>query len=143
VVDPRVTLKRMEIADQRWRAAIAESAFAPPDPGLPDRLRSISGAATAEAGVAREAAATPRLRWTPLPEGATASYLSYELRPGGNRPGPGELWDHFDECVAELIRAQAGSEFAPIADAFASIAAAAAELADAIDAEQIRIGETG
>ena len=31
MVDPRVTLKRMQIADQRWRVAIEESAFAPPD----------------------------------------------------------------------------------------------------------------
>jgi hypothetical protein len=33
------------------------------------------------------------------------SSLSYELRPGANRPGPAELWVRFDQAVDELGRA--------------------------------------
>jgi hypothetical protein len=57
----------MQIADQRWRTAIQESAFAPPDDGFADRLRDISAAARAEAAVLHEAATTPELRWNPIP----------------------------------------------------------------------------
>ena len=141
MVDPRVTLKRMQIADQRWRVAIEESAFAPPDDGFADRLRSIAMAAKAEAAVLREAATTPQLRWNPIPDGNAPKRLSYELRPGGNRPGPGELWDRFDEVMAELVRAQAGTDFASIADGFAALEQITGELADAVDDE--RVGDTG
>jgi hypothetical protein len=136
VVDPRITLKRMQIADQRWRAAIEESAFAPPDPGFADRLRSISAAARAEADVLYEAARAPQLRWDPIPDANAAKRLSYELRPGGNRPGPGELWDRFDEVIAALVRAQAGTDFAAIAEGFQTVGELTAQLADAVDRER-------
>ena len=143
--DPRITLKRMQIADQRWRVAIEESAFAPPDDGFADRLREISAAARAEAAVLHEAAGAPELRWNPIPDGTAAKRLTYELRPGGNRPGPGGLWDHFDAVVAELVRAQAGTDFAAIAEGFGMLAEVTAELADAVDRERAvlrPIGET-
>lgn len=136
MVDPRVTLKRMEIADQRWRAAIEQSAFAPPDDGFADRLREISAAATAEATVLHEAATAPQLRWNPIPDGSAAKRLSYELRPGGNRPGPGELWDRFDETVAGVVRAQAGTDFAAIAEGFRTLGELTALLADAVEEER-------
>jgi len=136
VVDPRITLKRMQIADHRWRAAIEESAFAPPDPGFSDRLRSISAAAHAEADVLHEAAGAPQLRWNPIPDATAAKRLSYELRPGGNRPGPGELWDRFDGVIAALVRAQAGTDFAAIARGFQAVGDLTAELADAVDRER-------
>jgi hypothetical protein len=142
VVDPRITLKRMQIADQRWQAAIEESAFAPPDDGFAERLRSISAAAAAEAAVLQDAATTPQLRWNPMPDGNSTKRLSYELRPGGNRPGPGELWDRFDEVIAELVRAQAGTDFMAIADGFRMLGEITAQLADAVDEERgIGIGE--
>jgi hypothetical protein len=136
----------MQIADQRWRVAIEESAFAPPDDGFADRLREISAAARAEAAVLREAATAPELRWNPIPDGTAAKRLSYELRPGGNRPGPRHLWDQFDAVVAELVRAQAGIDFATIADGFGMLAELTAELADAVDRERgvlPPLGETG
>jgi hypothetical protein len=136
VPDPRVTLKRMQIADQRWRAAIEESAFAPPDDGFAERLRGVSAAAEAEAAVLQEAASAPQLRWNPIPDGNASKRLSYELRPGGNRPGPGELWDRFDEVVAALVRAQAGTDFAAIADGFRTLGELTAQLARAVDAER-------
>lgn len=126
----------MQIADQRWRAAIAESAFAPPDDGFADRLRSISAAAHAEAEVLYEAAGAAQLRWNPIPDANAAKRLSYELRPGGNRPGPGELWDRFDEVIAALVRAQAGTDFAAIAAGFRAVGELTAEIADAVDEER-------
>ncbi len=145
MADPRITLKRMQIADRRWQAAVEESAFAPPDDGFADRLRTISAAALAEAAVLREAATQPRLRWNPISDRSAAKRLSYELSPGGNRPGPGELWDQFDEVVAGLVRAQAGTDFATIAEGFATVAELAGQLADAVDRERgvlPSIGET-
>lgn len=138
MVDPRITLKRMQIADQRWRAAIEESAFAPPDDGFAERLRSISAAATAEAAVLADAATSSQLRWSPSPGGNATKRLSYELRPGGNRPGPGELWDRFDQVVAELVRAQAGTDFAAIAAGFRTLGDLLAKLAAAVDEERKR-----
>jgi hypothetical protein len=136
MADPRVTLKRMEIADQRWRAAIEASAFAPPDDGFANRLREISAAAYGEATVLHEAATAPQLRWNPIPDGSAAKRLSYELRPGGNRPGPGELWDRYDAVIAELVRAQAGEDFAAIAEGFRMVGELTGQLADAVDEER-------
>lgn len=136
MVDPRITLKRMQIADQRWRAAIEDSAFAAPDDGFADRLRSISAAAAGEAVVLHGAATAPQLRWNPIADGTAAKRLSYELRPGGNRPGPGELWDRFDEVIAALVQAQAGTDFAAIAHGYQTVGELTALLADAVDAER-------
>jgi hypothetical protein len=43
--------------------------------------------------------------------------------------------------MAELVRAQAGTDFAAIADGFAALGRISAELADAVDEE--RVGGTG
>jgi hypothetical protein len=136
MADPRVTLHRMQIADHRWRAAIDESAFAPPDDGFADRLRAISAAAEAEGAILHEAAAEPRLAWNPSSKAGASKRLSYELRPGGNRPGPGPLWERFDAVVAALAVAQAGTDFVEIAEGFHALAQVTAELADAVDEER-------
>jgi hypothetical protein len=134
--DPRIIVKRMQIADQRWHAAIEESAFAPPDIDFAGRLRSISAAAESEAVVLHEASFAPQLRWNPTPDRSATKRLSYELRPGGNRPGPRELWDRFDEVIATLARAMAGTDFAVIADGYRALGEVSAELADAVDQER-------
>jgi hypothetical protein len=72
----------------------------------------------------------------PDPYATAPKRLSYELRPGGNRPGPGEMWDRFDAIVAQLVRAQAGTDFAAIADGYRMIGELTAELADAVDRER-------
>jgi hypothetical protein len=133
--DPHITLKKMQIADQRWKAAIEESAFAPPDSGFADRLRSIAAAAQAEAAILLEAATESRLAWQPSPKASATKRLTYELRPGGNRPGPYEMWERFDAIVAALAAAQAGTDFAPIATGFSDLSEILAELAAAIDME--------
>lgn len=132
--DPGVTLRRLEIADHRWKAAIADSALAPPDAGFADRIRAIAAAAESEAVVLYEAAASNRFEWRPLPKRNPA--LSYELRPGSNRPGPTDLWDEFDAAVDAVGEAQAGTDFATVADAFRALGEIAERVADAVDEER-------
>jgi hypothetical protein len=95
MADSGITLRRMEIADQRWRAAIGDrrsaigdSVFAPPDADFSNRLRAIAMAAEGEAVVLYEAAQSPALEWNPVTSDNGPVSLSYELRPGGNRPAP-------------------------------------------------------
>jgi hypothetical protein len=134
VSDPAITVRRMQIADQRWQAAVDDSAFAPPDPGFADRVRAIAIAAEGEAVVLHEAARNPRLRWQPAH--STAVGLSYELRPGGNRPGPTRSWADFDQAVEHVSAAQQDTDFAAIADAFRELGIVAMSLAGQIDAER-------
>jgi hypothetical protein len=46
------------------------------------------------------------------------------------------MWDRFDAIVAQLVRAQAGTDFAAIADGYRMIGELTAELADAVDRER-------
>jgi hypothetical protein len=109
--DPAIIVRRMQIADQRWQAAVDDSAFAPPDPGFADRVRAIAIAAEGEA-------------------------VSYELRPGGNRPGPTRSWTDFDHAVEHVSATQQATDFAEIADAFRQLGITAMRLAGQIDAER-------
>jgi excisionase family DNA binding protein len=89
------------VAETEWRNALQASAMAPPDHGFAGRLLEIATAA------ARKAAALADLDEEPGPwwarQGAIPNLaLSYELRPGGNRPGPAELWASFDATVRAL-----------------------------------------
>jgi excisionase family DNA binding protein len=95
------------VAETEWREALRASAQAPPDPGFVVRIRDIADAA------ARKAAALENLgddapgAWWQRQTGLPGGVLSYELRPGANRPGPAELWARFDQAVDELGRAMA------------------------------------
>jgi hypothetical protein len=62
-----------------------------------------------------------------------AMHLSYELRRGGNRPGPTELWDRFDAAVDALGVDLEGVALGAIARAFAQLSYVARELAHEID----------
>ena len=141
VADERIIVKQMQIADLRWRAAIEQSEFAPPDDGFADRLRDISVAALAEATALEMAAGSPRLRWNPVPDSDAIRHLTDELRPGANRPGPRELWDQFDDVVTDLGHAQAGTDLAAIAHGFRMVGELTAQIAAAVDEE--RIGGAG
>ena len=141
MADSGITLRRMEIADQRWRAAIGESVFAPPDADFPNRLRAIAMAAEGEAVVLYEAAQSPALEWNPVPREQGRISLSYELRPGGNRPGPPELWQEFDQVIADLAEAQAGTDFTAVADGFRALGSVATRIAGALEGGQAATGE--
>lgn len=124
-------------AESTWREALQASAMAPPDPGFVLRIRDIAEAA------ARKAAALGNLgdqapgawweRQSALPGGA----LSYELRPGGNRPGPAELWARFDRAVDVLGRAMTERSVPAEQEALEEISLVLHEIVDAL-AEHLR-----
>jgi hypothetical protein len=42
-------------------------------------------------------------------------FISYELRPGADRPGPPKLWEEFDRAVERLgIAAEPGVDALPV-----------------------------
>ena len=115
-----------------WSAAMRAHEQAPPDPGFRDRLRSLADAATAMRN-AHARALQAGLAWRPIADSERAR-PPYELRPGTGRRGPPELWTRFDAAVQQLNHAGAGDNLADLVDAYAAVAQAASELADAVQA---------
>ena len=58
--------------------------------------------------------------------------LSYELRPGANRPGPAELWARFDQAVDELCRAMAEHSVPAEQQALEAVSLVLHEIVDAL-----------
>jgi hypothetical protein len=130
--DPRVALEQVQLADQRWSAALAASAEAPPDLGFAARVLAIANAAEQEAAALRHADQLG-LAHRPHP-GARHMQLSHELRPGAaSRRGPPQLWERFDAAVADLGDALEGVALSAIARAFGELSEVARELAREID----------
>ena len=119
-------------AQQRWREALEAHRTAPPDAGFSKRLAALADAARAEAEACREADANG-FEWPP--HRATESQPPYELQPGSGRRGPRELWLRFDEAVADLSRAAAGTDLLEVAAAYEALAEIAAQLAQAVERE--------
>ena len=115
-----------------WSGAMHAHEQAPPDPGFRDRLRALADAA---AGMrdAHARALQAGLRWRPIADSERAR-PPYELRPGTGRRGPTDLWARFDAAVQQLNQAGAGDNLADVVDAYAAVAQAASELADALQA---------
>jgi hypothetical protein len=120
------------VAQARWREALEAHRLAPPDAGFSARLAELSGAAHAESEACRDAEAAG-FEWPP--HRASSSEPPYELRQGSGRRGPDELWHRFDTAAADLSRAAASSEILAVADAYAKLAAAAGDLATAVESE--------
>lgn len=129
----RQLFDRFEQAEDQWGAAMRAHRVAPPDLGFASRLRALGEAAAAEAAVCRDAAELG-LAWRPIP-GAENAEPPYELRPGTGRRGPSELWEAFDTAVARFNHANAGTDAAAVADAYAEVSTAALTLAEAVEAE--------
>jgi hypothetical protein len=115
-------------ARQRWRAALRDHVLAPPDAGFSARLAHLAAAAQQRAA-ACEAAYDDGYEWPPARGGAQPPY---ELRPGTGRRGPVELWERFDEAVAELDRVSEGRSIRAVGSAYAELAEVAADLAEAV-----------
>ena len=115
-----------------WSSAMRAHEQAPPDPGFRDRLRSLAQAAAAM-GDAHGRALQAGLAWRPVADSERAR-PPYELRPGTGRRGPDELWTRFDAAVRQLNQAGAGDNLADIVGAYAAVAQAASQLADALQA---------
>ena len=105
---------------------------APPDPGFRDRLRALAEAAAAMRD-AHARALQAGLAWRPIADSERAR-PPYELRPGTGRCGPAELWTRFDAAVQRLNQAGAGDNLGDVVGAYAAVAQAASELADALQA---------
>jgi hypothetical protein len=73
------------------------------------------------------------LAWRPIADSERAR-PPYELRPGTGRRGPAEPWTRFDAAVQRLNQAGASDNLADVVDAYAAVARAASELADALQA---------
>ena len=112
-----------------WSGAMRAHEQAPPDPGFRDRLPSLAEAAAAMRD-AHAQALQAGLAWRPVADSERAR-PPYELRPGTGRRGPAELWARFDAAVHQLNQAGAGDTLADVIDAYAAVAQAASELADA------------
>jgi len=117
-------------AQEGWRRALEAHRLAPPDAGFGARLAGLASAAELEAVACREAEAAG-FEWPP--HRASANKPPYELQPGTGRRGPEELWRVFDAAVAELNRAATGTDLIEVAAAYEALAAAAGELASAVE----------
>jgi hypothetical protein len=131
VVDARVAVDQVRLADQRWNAALEASEFAPPDPGFSARVRGVADASEQEAAALRLADRSG-VGWNPVPN-ARRMRLSYELRPGGNRPGPVQLWERFDAAVERLGVAMEGVAVSAVARAFGELSDVARAIADELE----------
>jgi len=127
-------------AAYEWEVALEQSRMAPPDPRFASRIRHIAEAAARRAATIRDCMDDPRFGWTPIP-GSAEMTLSYELRPGGVRPGPKDAWDRFDRVVGRLGTAMEGSSASSVAGALSDLASAMNDVADAIENRPARAAE--
>jgi excisionase family DNA binding protein len=128
-------VESLQLADEAWGDAQAASENAPPDPGFPYRVRALAEACERQSQSLSRAARTEGFAWTPLPA-HRQMFLSHELRPGANRPGPAELWDEFDRAVQRLGIAMEGTLMYAVAFQYRDLAAGMHKIADLL------LGET-
>jgi hypothetical protein len=119
-----------------WRDAVDAHRLAPPDGGFSARLAALSGAARIEAKICREAHAAG-YGWPPH---KGANKPPWELQPESGRRGPQELWRTFDIAAAELGRASTSTNLLEVAKGYEALAAAAADLAEAVRREDSASG---
>ena len=120
------------MADYEWEIALEQSRMAPPDARFTGRIRHIAQAASRRAASISECMADPSFVWRPIPD-STGMTLSYELRPGGTRPGPKDAWDRFDRVVTRFGAAMEGDSASAAASALRDLATAMTDVADAIE----------
>jgi hypothetical protein len=114
--------------------------MAPPDPRFVNRIRHIAQAASRRAATISDCPDDPDFVWTPIP-GSAGMTLSYELRPGGARPGPKDAWDRSDRVVARLGVAMEGTSASTVAGALSDLAGAMNDVADAIETRPARASD--
>jgi hypothetical protein len=119
-----------------WREALHGHVLAPPDAGFSARLAALAVAASQRAA-ACEAAYEDGFEWPPARGGAKPPY---ELQPGTGRRGPEDLWERFDEAVAELDRVSEGRSIRAVGRAYAELAEVTSRLAEAVEREDLANG---
>ncbi len=123
------------VAQWEWLAAVEQSRMAPPDAWFTGRLRHIADAAVRKAGALALFDDDEPVRWDDEPA-ADAPVLSYELRPGGTRPGPSGLWAGFDRRVERLSEAMRIGTAAGQRRALEDLATSLYDIADALDSQR-------
>lgn len=129
----------LAVAKWEWLAALEASRMAPPDAWFAGRLRHIAEAAARKAGALELFDPDEAMRWEhePVAESLT---LSYELRPGGNRPGPATLWTEFDRRVDRLGAAMKDGTAGAIRRALDDVSLVLHDIADALERYRGRYG---
>lgn len=129
----------LAVAEWEWLAALEASRMAPPDAWFVGRLQHIAEAAARKAGALELFDPDEAMRWEhePVVESLT---LSYELRPGGNRPGPAKLWAAFDRRVDRLGVAMKDGTAGEIRPALEDVSLALHDIADALERYRGRYG---
>jgi excisionase family DNA binding protein len=120
------------VAAYEWEIALEQSRMAPPDARFASRIRHIAQAAARRAAAIRECMEDPGFVWKPIPD-SIGMTLSYELRPGGARPGPKDAWDRVDRVVTRLGIALEGDSGSAVASALRDLSSAMTGVADAIE----------
>jgi excisionase family DNA binding protein len=120
------------MAAYEWEIALEQSRMAPPDARFVSRIRQIALAASRRGAAIRECMEDPSFVWEPIPN-SKGMTLSYELRPGGVRPGPKDAWDRVDRVVKRLGIALEGDSGSAVASALRDLASAMTGVADAIE----------
>ena len=135
-------VEQLQRADALWDAAQAASDNPPPDPGFPHRLRALANAAERRARALGVAASVTGFSWQPQTDQRDL-FISYELRPGADRPGPPKLWQEFDRAVERLGIAGEGWIMHAVALAYRDLAAIMHEIADLLLGETPETREQG
>jgi excisionase family DNA binding protein len=123
------------VAQWEWLAAVEQSRMAPPDAWFAGRLRHIGDAAVRKAGALGLFDDQEPIRWEGEPA-ADTPVLSYELRPGGTRPGPSDLWARFDGRVERLSEATRIGTAAAQRRALEDLSVILYDIADALDGQR-------
>jgi hypothetical protein len=111
--------------------AINASAYAPPSPGYVDRIRAISESCEHMAATMLNASEAAGVRWRSKTD--MAELLPYELKRGGNRPGPAEMWEEFDAAFERLSITATGTDIVAVAHVFREVWAALRAVADELE----------
>jgi excisionase family DNA binding protein len=120
------------VAESEWQAALRASEMAPPDAWFAFRIRQLADAAARKAAALALVDAETDVELGPQPA-ARGMALSYELRPGGNRPGPTKLWQRFDRAVDKVADALAGTDVAALQRAMNNLSIVMHDLADVLE----------
>ena len=124
-----------------YEKAITASAYAPPSPGYVDRIRAISESCEHMAATMLNASEAAGVRWRSKTD--MAEFLPYELKRGGNRPGPAEMWEEFDAAFERLSITATGTDIVAVAHVFREVWAALRAVADELDSGGRSQGDSG
>ncbi|MHB8658257.1 MAG: hypothetical protein ACYC91_09945 [Solirubrobacteraceae bacterium] len=124
-----------------YEKAINASAYAPPSPGYVDRIRAIAESCEHMAATMLNASEAAGVRWRSKTD--MAEFLPYELKRGGNRPGPAETWEEFDAAFERLSITATGTDIVAVAHVFREVWAALRVVADELDSGGHSQGDSG